>query len=135
MAFGWQVIATGAVVWKRVLRIPPMRHGGASSGPGSIDPLRLRRPKMPLRDRRTGQPVPDMEFGWQVIATGAVVWKRALRIPPMRHGALSLGIAPEEASVGRTYGMARTDFGVWNCYWRCTLEAGALYTAHLACGQ
>ena len=31
MAFGWQVIATGAVVWKRVLRIPPVRHWGASA--------------------------------------------------------------------------------------------------------
>ena len=82
-----------------------------------------------------GQTATAMDFGGRVIATGAVVWKRAIRILLMRRGAISLGIAPEEASVGRTYGMARTDFGVWNCYWRCTLEAGALYTAHLACGQ
>ena len=74
-----------------------------------------------------------MEFGWKAIATGAVVGKRVLRIPPVRHGALSLGNAPAEASVGRTYGGACTDFGVWkasNCYRRCSLEAGAPYTAH-----
>ena len=45
MAVGRQVIATGAVAWKRVLCIPPLRNGGASAGPGSIDPLRHRLPR------------------------------------------------------------------------------------------
>ena len=89
MAFGRQVIATGAVVWKRVLRIPPMRHGGASARPGAIDPLRLRRPQKPLREGRTEEPAPAMAFGRQVISTGAVAWKRVIRIPPMRHGGAS----------------------------------------------
>ena len=79
-----------------------------------------------------------MELGRQAIATGAVVWRRVPRIPPLRHGALSLGNAPAEASVGRTYGGACTDFGVWkasNYYRRCSLEAVAPYSANLACGQ
>ena len=42
--------------------------------------------------------------------------------------------APAGSTVGRTYGGACADYGVWkasNCYRRCSLEAGAPYTAHL----
>ena len=92
MAFGRQVLASGAVVWKRVLCIPPMQHGVASAWPGAINKLRLKRPGNPLLGGRTEETVPVMALGQQVIATGVAVWKRVLRIPPIQQGALALGL-------------------------------------------
>ena len=66
-----------------------LRNGGSSAGAGAVDPLRPRRPQKPLWEGRTEEPSPAMAFGRKVIDTGAVAWKRVLRIPPMRHGGAS----------------------------------------------
>ena len=63
IAFGRQVIASGAVVWRQVLCKPRLRHVGAVAWPDSIDKLRLRLPRKPLWGGRTEKPILAMAIG------------------------------------------------------------------------
>ena len=78
MESGRLVISTGAAVGNRAIRIPP------KIAPGAIEPSRPGRPKETFRGGgRTEEPAPTMAIGSHVISTGDVVWKWAIRIPPI----------------------------------------------------